>query len=116
MRLVEGIVTASPKFFEGASDEEVKGFLGSFKAKLVEFAENPVCKAALAAERDFMTARDGKRAEKVLVDGAREKVGEMDGLAREMGEWSPLDEVDELRGGSRELSRGSARGLGGGVR
>lgn len=27
----------------------VRGFLGSFKAKLAEFAENPICKAALAA-------------------------------------------------------------------
>lgn len=62
----------------------VRGFLGSFKAKLAEFAENPICKAALAAGRDFMTARDGRRAEKVLVDGAREKVGEMGELSREM--------------------------------
>ena len=91
----------------------VRGFLGSFKAKLAEFAENPICKAALAAGRDFMTARDGRRAEKVLVDGAREKVVEMEGLSREMGEWSPWDEVDELRGASRELERsGSARGFG----
>lgn len=96
----------------------VRGFLGSFKAKLAEFAENPICKAALAAGRDFMTARDGKRAEKVLVDGAREKVGEMDGLAREMGEWSPFDDVvDEMRDASRELERsGGARDLGGGAR
>lgn len=81
----------------------VRGFLGSFKAKLAEFAENPICKAALAAGRDFMTARDGRRAEKVLVDGAREKVGEMDGLAREMDEWSLLDEVGDMRGARREL-------------
>lgn len=66
----------------------VRGFLGSFKAKLAEFAENPICKAALAAGRDFMTARDGRRAEKVLVNGAREKVVEMEGLSREMDEWS----------------------------
>lgn len=91
----------------------VRGFLGSFKAKLVKFAENPICKAALAAGRDFMTARDGKRAEKVLVDGAKKKVGEMDRLAREMGEWSPFDEVDEGRAASRELERsGGARGFG----
>ena len=51
----------------------VRGFLGSFKAKLAEFAENPICKAALAAGRAFENARDGRRAEKVLVDGAREK-------------------------------------------
>lgn len=81
----------------------VRGFLGSFKAKLVEFAENPICKAALAAGRDFMTARDGRRAEKVLVDGAREKVGEMGELSREMDEWSLLDEVGDMRGARREL-------------
>lgn len=81
----------------------VRGFLGSFKAKLAEFAENPICKAALAAGRDFMTARDGRRAEKVLVNGAREKVGEMDELSREMDEWSLLDEVGDMRGARREL-------------
>lgn len=91
----------------------VRGFLGSFKAKLVEFAENPICKAALAAGRAFENARDGRRAEKVLVDGAKKKVGEMDRLAREMGEWSPFDEVDEGRAASRELERsGSFRGWG----
>lgn len=73
------------------------------KAKLAEFAENPICKAALAAGRDFMTARDGRRAEKVLVNGAREKVVEMEGLSREMGEWSLLDEVGDMRGARREL-------------
>ena len=81
----------------------VRGFLGSFKAKLVEFAENPICKAALAAGRDFMTARDGRLAEKVLVNGAREKVVEMEGLSREMGEWSLLDEAGDMRGARREL-------------
>ena len=81
----------------------VRGFLGSFKAKLAEFAENPICKAALAAGRAFETARDGKRAEKVLVEGAKKKVGEMDGLAREMGEWSPFDDVDEDRAASKRL-------------
>lgn len=81
----------------------VRGFLGSFKAKLAEFAANPICKAALAAGRDFMTARDGRRAEKVLVDGAREKVGEMGELSREMDEWSLLDEAGDMRGARREL-------------
>lgn len=81
----------------------VRGFLGSFKAKLAEFAENPICKAALAAGRAFETARDGRRAEKVLVEGAKKKVGEMDGLAREMDEWSLLDEVGDMRGARREL-------------
>lgn len=88
----------------------VRGFLGSFKAKLAEFAENPICKAALAAGRDFMTARDGRRAEKVLVDGAREKVGEMGELSREMDEWSLSDEAGDMRGARRELGRsGGAR-------
>lgn len=81
----------------------VRGFLGSFKAKLVEFAENPICKAALAAGRAFETARDGRRAEKVLVDGAREKVAEMGELSREMDECSLSDEVGDMRGASREL-------------
>lgn len=81
----------------------VRGFLGSFKAKLAEFAENHICKAALAAGRDFMTARDGRRAEKVLVDGAREKVGEMDELSREMDELSLLDEAGDMRGASGKL-------------
>ena len=83
----------------------MRGFLGSFKAKLAEFAENPICKAALAAGRAFETARDGRRAEKVLVEGAKKKVGEMDRLAREMSEWSPFDDVDELRATSRESGR-----------
>lgn len=91
----------------------VRSFLGSFKAKLVEFAENPICKAALAAGRAFENARDGRRAEKVLVNGAREKVVEMEGLSREMVEWSPFDENDESRAASRELERsGGARGFG----
>lgn len=81
----------------------VRRFLGSFKAKLAEFAENPICKAALAAGRAFENARDGRRAEKVLVNGAREKVAEMEGLSREMGEWSLLDEVGDMRGARREL-------------
>lgn len=81
----------------------VRGFLGSFKAKLIEFAENEICKAALAAGRDFKTARDGKRAERVLVNGAREKVDEMSTLGEEMDEWSLLDEVGDMRGARREL-------------
>lgn len=81
----------------------VRRFLGSFKAKLAEFAENPICKAALAAGRAFENARDGRMAEKVLVNGAREKVAEMEGLSREMGEWSLLDEAGDMRGARREL-------------
>lgn len=81
----------------------VRRFLGSFKAKLAEFAENPICKAALAAGRAFENTRDGRRAEKVLVNGAREKVAEMEGLSREMGEWSLLDEAGDMRGARREL-------------
>lgn len=91
----------------------VRSFLRSFKAKLAEFAENEVCKAALAAGREFKTARDGKRAEKVLVKGAREKVGEMERLGEQMDAWSPFDEADEGRAASRELERsGGFRGWG----
>lgn len=91
----------------------VKSFLGSFKAKLVEFAENEVCKAALAVGREFKTARDGKRAERVLVSGAREKIGEMERLGEQMDAWSPFDEADEGRAASRELERsGGFRGWG----
>lgn len=91
----------------------VKSFLGSFKAKLVEFAENEVCKAALAAGREFKTARDGKRAERVLVSGAREKLGEMERLGEQMDAWSLFDEADEGRAASRELERsGGFRGWG----
>lgn len=39
----------------------------------------------------------------MLVNGAREKVAEMEGLSREMGEWSLLDEVGDMRGARREL-------------
>lgn len=76
--------------------------------ELAEFAENPICKAALAAGRDFMTARDGRRAEKVLVDGAREKVGEMGELSREMDELSLLDEAGDMRGTTIEHYLGDA--------
>lgn len=53
------------------------------------------------------------RAEKVLVDGAREKVAEMDELSREMDECSLLDEAGDMRGASRELDsrEASARAL-----
>lgn len=99
---------------------QVEGFAARFeriKAELAQIAENPICKAALAAGRDFMTARDGRRAEKVLVNGAREKVGEMDELSREMDEWSLSDEVGDMRGARRELGRsGGARGWDDGAR
>lgn len=50
---------------------------------------------------------------KVLVNGAREKVGEMGELSREMGEWSLSDEAGDMRGARRELGRsGVARGFG----
>lgn len=47
--------------------------------------------------------RQAVGAEKVLVNGAREKVVEMEGLSREMGEWSLLDEAGDMRGARREL-------------
>ena len=94
----------------------VRGFLGSFKAKLIEFAENEICKAALAAGRDFKTVRDGKRAERVLVNGAREKVDEMSALGEEMDKWTLFDEVDEVRAASKELERSGGRGWDDGAR
>lgn len=39
----------------------------------------------------------------MLVNGAREKVGEMDELSKEMDEWSLSDEVGDMRGARREL-------------
>lgn len=82
-----------------------RNFLGSFRNKLIEFADNPVCKAALAAGRMFESARDGKRAERVLVDGGRERADELNALGDEMRGWSPFDEVDEMRAASKGLER-----------
>ena len=53
--------------------------------------------------RPEIELEDGRRAEKVLVDGAKKKVGEMDRLSREMDELSLLDEVGDMRGASRKL-------------
>lgn len=94
-----------------------RNFLGSFRNKLIEFADNPVCKAALAAGRMFESARDGKRAERVLVDGGRERAEELNALGDEMRGWSPFDEVDEGKAASKEIERsGGSRGLGGSAR
>lgn len=55
----------------------------------------------------------GDRAERVLVSGAREKIGEMERLGEQMDAWSPFDEADEARAASRELERsGGFRGWG----
>ena len=91
----------------------VKSFLRSFKAKLVEFAENEVCKAALAAGREV---QDGSRRQACRA-GSRErcpeKLGEMERLGEQMDAWSPFDEADEGRAASRELERsGGFRGWG----
>lgn len=75
------------------------------------------CPLMHAPPRAVPSAASMWRAEKVLVDGAREKVGEMGELSREMDEWSLLDEVGDMRGARRELdvheaparSRGQAR-------
>lgn len=94
-----------------------RNFLGSFRNKLIEFADNPICKAALAAGRMFESARDGKRAERVLVDGGRERAEELNALGDEMRGWSPFDEVDEEKAVSKEIERsGGSRGLGGSAR
>lgn len=58
--------------------------LKRFRDKLIEFSENPICWDALKAGRDFESEKDGKRAERVLEKGAREKLKEMNQLEKEM--------------------------------
>ncbi len=52
---------------------------------------------------DFESEKDGKRAERVLETGAREKLKEMNQLEKEMDEWSPFDDVEEGRAASKRL-------------
>lgn len=77
--------------------------LKRFRDKLIEFSENPICWDALKAGRDFESEKDGKRAERVLEKGAREKLKEMNQLEKEMDEWSPFDDVEEGRAASKRL-------------
>ena len=79
----------------------VRGFLETFKNRLIEFSENPICHAALLAGRDFKNKLDGKRAEKVLENGAREKLDELNSLGDEM--YSPFEEIGQLREASKRL-------------
>lgn len=62
-----------------------------------------VWRDALKAGRDFESEKDGKRAERVLEKGAREKLKEMNQLEKEMDEWSPFDDVEEGRAASKRL-------------
>lgn len=80
-----------------------RNLLKRFRDKLIEFSKNPICWNALEAGRDFESEKDGKRAERVLEKGAREKLKEMSQLEKEMDEWSLLDEVGDMRGARREL-------------
>ena len=80
----------------------VRGFLGSFKPSSPSSPRTRFARPRSRPSR-LHDARDGRRAEKVLVNGAREKVVEMEGLSREMGEWSLLDEAGDMRGARREL-------------
>ena len=80
-----------------------KNLLKRFRDKLVEFSENPICWEALKVGRDFESEKDGKRAERVLEKGAREKLKEMNQLEKEMDEWSPFDDVEEGRAASKRL-------------
>lgn len=80
-----------------------KNLLKRFRDKLIEFSKNPICWNALEAGRDFESEKDGKRAERVLEKGAREKLKEMSQLEKEMDEWSPFDDVDEGRAASKRL-------------
>lgn len=77
--------------------------LKRFRDKLIEFSENPICWDALKAGRDFESEKDGKRAERVLEKGAREKLKEMNQLEKEMDEWSPFDDAEEGRAASKRL-------------
>lgn len=83
----------------------VRGFLETFKNRLIEFSENPICHAALLAGRDFKNKLDGKRAEKVLENGAREKLDELNSLGDEM--YSPFEEIGQLREASKRLEGSS---------
>lgn len=80
-----------------------RNLLKRFRDKLIEFSKNPICWNALEAGRDFESEKDGKRAERVLEKGAREKLKEMSQLEKEMDEWSPFDDVDEGRAASKRL-------------
>ena len=80
-----------------------RNLLKRFRDKLIEFSKNPICWNALEAGRGFESEKDGKRAERVLEKGAREKLKELSQLEKEMDEWSPFDDVDEDRAASKRL-------------
>lgn len=88
----------------------VREFLGSFKNKLMEFASSKICRDALDAGQPFERGRDRKRAERILVKGAKEKVEELKQLGEEMEKYDPFDQIDELRAASRDNAWAKANG------
>ena len=89
----------------------LRGFLDRFRSKLVEFADSKICRDALDAGGAFERKSDGRRAEKVLEKGAREKNEEREELEEEMRAWNPFDEIDELRQTSRDKGYEKANGI-----
>lgn len=89
----------------------VRKLLDRFRDKLVEFASSKICRDALDAGGAFKSRRDGRRAEKVLEEGARTRVGELEALGSEMRAWSPFDEIGELRRASKDRGYEKANGI-----
>lgn len=89
----------------------VRRFLDRFRDKLVEFASSRICRDALDAGGAFESRRDGRRAEKVLEEGARKRLGELEALGGEMRAWSPFDEIGELRAASKGDAWAKSRGI-----
>lgn len=89
----------------------VRKLLDRFRDKLVEFASSKICRDALDAGGTFESRRDGRRAERVLEEGARKRLGELEALGGEMRTWSPFDEIGELREASRDNAWAKARGI-----
>lgn len=110
VRLVEGIVTASPEFFEGASDEEVRGFFDSaFEFCREEFGESNMVHFTVHMDEEtphahfgFVPLRDGKLSWKgffpdkaalgAMQDRFYERVGALYGLSRgeKRGDGEPV--------------------------
>lgn len=89
----------------------VRKFLDKFREKLVEFASSKICRDALDAGGAFESRRDGRRAEKVLEEGARKRLGELESLGGEMRAWSPFDEIGDLREASRDGAWAKTHGV-----
>lgn len=89
----------------------LRGFLDRFRSKLVEFADSKICRDALDAGGAFERKSDGRRAEKVLEKGAREKNEEREELEEEIRAWDPFDEIEEMREASRGNAWAKAHGI-----